>query len=96
MKRSTQLRYASMGAFVIGYVGISTYIDPVLLLFIALAVVGFSTTKDVIRLEEVESELTEHKKISDEVKKALEEMDESLKQRMSEPEGGKDDGHSSM
>jgi len=74
MKRSLILRYVSTLAFIVGYVGTSLYVDPFLLLFIALATVGYTTVIDVIRIEESEKELSEQIEVLTQINKALVEL----------------------
>ena len=88
MKRSAKLRYVSMGSFIIGYVGLSYYVDPIMLLFIWMAMFGFLTTKDVIRLEESEQQLEAHQLLAD---TAIEEMKKFEKEFMKRKENANPD-----
>ncbi len=86
MKKSTQLRYLSMALFIVGYVGLSYYMDPWLLFLGTIALVGFTTVKDVIEMEGLEKSLEDHQKIADNALAALKEFKELLeKEKQDEP-----------
>jgi len=84
MKKSTQLRYLSMTLFIVGYVGMSYYMDPWLLFFMAMAATGFTTVRDVIELENVEKSLEDHKRITDAALKSIKELRDLLEKEQKE------------
>ena len=69
-----------MGSFIIGYVGLTTYINPWLVLFASMALWGFSSVTDVIRAEERVRELNEDKNRLEDLLKLVNQIEKEMKE----------------
>ena len=81
MKSNTKItiiKYGSMSAFIIGYVGLGEIYGNINVLLMLLFLVGFITTKDVLIMEKNIKDLEEHKRIAKEAIDAMKNLTENI------------------
>lgn len=77
--RLTQIKWLSIIAFVVGFVGLSEIYGNVEMFFMIMFVFGYSTTDKILDMEREIKSLEEHRQIADEVLGALKKVEKDLK-----------------